>query len=74
MAKLKMKYIEIAAPIEQGKDIFDFLQMRSVIELHEQEETEGLDRLSSGRTVSQFEKYMDTFFGTFFPRPSGRGA
>lgn len=60
MAKLKMKYIEIAAPIEQGKDIFDFLQMRSVIELHEQEETEGLDRLSSGRTVSQFEKYMDT--------------
>ena len=60
MAKLKMKYIEIAAPIEQGKDIFDFLQMRSVIELHEQEETEGLARLSSGRTVSQFEKYMDS--------------
>ena len=60
MAKLKMKYLEIAAPIEQGKEIFDFLQMRSVIELHEQEETEGLSKLSSGRTASQLEKYMDT--------------
>lgn len=59
MAKLKMKYLEIVAPIDESKAIFDFLQHRSVIELKSHDETEGLIPLNSGRTASQLEKYYD---------------
>ena len=57
MAKLPMKYIEIAAPLSESKEIFDYLQMQAVIELTGTEEVEGLSRLSAGRTPAQFEKY-----------------
>lgn len=57
MAKLKMKRIEILAPIEEVKDIIDLLQRRSVIELTENEESAALETLSTHQSVSQFEKY-----------------
>ncbi|MBR2732272.1 MAG: hypothetical protein IKD72_09865, partial [Clostridia bacterium] len=57
MAKLPMKFVEIAAPLSESKEIFDYLQMQSVIELTGTEEVEGLSRLSAGRTPAQFEKY-----------------
>lgn len=57
MAKLPMKYIEIAAPLSEGKEIFDFLQVQAAVELTETEELPGLTRLSAGRTPAQFEKY-----------------
>lgn len=60
MAKLKMKYLEIVAPIDEGKKVFDFLQRRSVIELKKHEETEGLSALNSGRAPAQLEKCVDT--------------
>ena len=59
MAKLKMKYLEIVAPLEQSKEIVDMLQLRSVIELHSHEEQEGLTSLESGRTAAQLTKYRD---------------
>lgn len=59
MAKLKMKYLEIVAPLEQSKEIVDMLQLRSVIELHSHEEQEGLTSLESGRTAAQLNKYRD---------------
>lgn len=60
MAKVKMKYMEIAAPITYAKDLVDFLQMKGVLELRELEETEGLSSLESGKTVASISKYSDT--------------
>ena len=60
MAKIKMKYLEIAAPVTQSKDIFDFLQLRSVMELSQvKEDSDLLLPLSMDRTVSNIEKYND---------------
>lgn len=60
MAKINMKHIEIAAPISESKEIFDFLQMRSVIELHQTEQIDGLSQFSTLSTVSQIDKFADT--------------
>ena len=60
MAKLKMKYLEIAAPVTQSKSIFDYLQLQNVIELAQIEQTEGLVSLGTERTVANIEKYYDT--------------
>lgn len=59
MAKLKMKYLEIIAPFDESKAVFDYLQRRSVIELKKHEDAEGLSFLNSGRAPAQFEKLCD---------------
>ncbi len=60
MARVKMKYLEIAAPVEESKDIFDYLQLSNCIELEKIDGQEGLHLLSTDRTVSSIEKYGDT--------------
>ena len=60
MAKVKMKYVEIAAPVEESKKIFDFLQVKSVIELHETEQIDGISLLQTAPTVMQINKYSNT--------------
>ncbi|MBR0112601.1 MAG: V-type ATP synthase subunit I [Clostridia bacterium] len=59
MAKIKMKYLEIAAPVEESKDIFDYLQLSNSMELEKLEETEGLQIISTEKTVSSIEKYSE---------------
>ena len=42
MAKLKMKCIELLAPLEQSKEIIDCLQRMGTVELTDCEESESL--------------------------------
>lgn len=58
MAKLKMKCIELLAPLEQSKEIIDCLQRMGTVELTDCEESESLCKLSTGVTVSTFERYL----------------
>ncbi|MCQ2480560.1 MAG: V-type ATP synthase subunit I [Clostridia bacterium] len=60
MAKINMKYIEIAAPVSESKALFDYLQMCSVMELKEAEEVEGFEKISTDSTVNKISKYYDT--------------
>ncbi|MCR5484832.1 MAG: V-type ATP synthase subunit I [Clostridiales bacterium] len=64
MAKLKMKRVEIVSSIEDSQDLFDFLQRKGVLELHEFEDVEGMSRLSVGATVSQLDKYLGITLAT----------
>ena len=50
MAKLKMKCIELLAPLEQSKEIIDCLQRMGTVELTDCEESEALCKLSTGVT------------------------
>lgn len=58
MAKVEMSKIELLAPIEQSKEIFDFLQFSSVIDLSDSEDNGDIYKLSTSQTVSQFEKNL----------------
>ena len=60
MAKINMKYIEIAAPVSESKALFDYLQMCSVMELKEAEEVEGFEKIPTDSTVNKISKYYDT--------------
>jgi V/A-type H+-transporting ATPase subunit I len=55
-----MKYAEIIAPVEEAKDLFDYLQVRSVMEVKKLDEIEGLDYFETGPVVASIEKYLDT--------------
>ncbi len=55
MAKLAMKKIEIAALIENRKQIAELLQRRGIMEISEHS-GEELKRISTAESVSQFEK------------------
>lgn len=57
MAKLKMKRIELITPLEQSKDVVDFIQRQGVIELSDFE-NEELFKISTQLTISQFDKYI----------------
>lgn len=58
MAKLKMKSIELIAPLEQSKEIVDLLQRMGTVELTDCEEGDALYKLSTGVTVSTFERFL----------------
>ena len=58
MAKLKMKSIELIAPLEQSKEIVDLLQRMGTVELTDCEEVDALYKLSTGVTVSTFERFL----------------
>lgn len=58
MAKLKMKSIELIAPLEQSKEIVDLLQRMGTVELTDCEEDDALYKLSTGVTVSTFERFL----------------
>lgn len=60
MAKVGMKQIEIATMLDESRDLFDFLQMKSVIELHETEQTDGISAFSTSSVVSQIDRFSDT--------------
>lgn len=60
LAKVRMKSIEIAAPVERAKDLFEFLQMKSVVEIRQLEETEGISCFDTSQMVVSIEKYRDT--------------
>ena len=60
MAKVDMQYIEVVAPIDSAKDLFDFLQVRSVMEIKKLDETDGLNYFETGPVVTSIEKYIDT--------------
>lgn len=53
-----MKCIELLAPLEQSKEIIDCLQRMGTVELTDCEESESLCKLSTGVTVSTFERYL----------------
>ena len=53
-----MKCIELLAPLEQSKEIIDCLQRMGTVELTDCEESEALCKLSTGVTVSTFERYL----------------
>ena len=55
-----MKYLEAVVPYSEGQKLLDFLQMRSVLELKEIEQTDGLESFSTGRSVAQIDKFYDT--------------
>jgi V/A-type H+-transporting ATPase subunit I len=55
-----MKFMEVVAPVEESKEVLDFLQMKGVIELKEMEETEGISSLESGSVATVMAKYKDT--------------
>lgn len=55
-----MKYVEIAALLKDAKDVLDFLQLRSVMELKAPGEIEGLAPFETAKTVSSMEKYCET--------------
>lgn len=55
MAKLNMKYVEVLAPIEEGKRIIDFIQQKGVLEVNEYGLNDSLQALSTGNVVSVFE-------------------
>ncbi|MBR6702864.1 MAG: V-type ATP synthase subunit I, partial [Clostridia bacterium] len=60
MAKVKMKSVEIVAPVETAKDLFDYLQMKSVVEIRQLEDIEGIDRFETSQMVMRIDKYRDT--------------
>ena len=59
MAKLKMKKIEIIAPLTDSKEIVELLQRRGVIEICGNADEE-LDRTNVVPIVSEFEKFRTT--------------
>ena len=60
MAKVAMKYAEIIAPVERAKDLFDCLQVRSVMEIKQLEDIDGLSYFETGPVIASIEKYLDT--------------
>lgn len=53
-----MKSIELIAPLEQSKEIVDLLQRMGTVELTDCEEDDALYKLSTGVTVSTFERFL----------------
>ncbi len=53
-----MKSIELIAPLEQSKEIVDLLQRMGTVELTDCEEGDALYKLSTGVTVSTFERFL----------------
>ena len=74
MAKLKMKCIELLAPLEQSKEIIDCLQRMGTVELTDCEESEALCKLSTGVTVSTFERYLAAAESAHTSASCSRGA
>lgn len=59
MAKLKMKKIEIIAPLTDSKEIVELLQRRGVVEIYENTDDE-LDRTNVSAILGEFEKFRTT--------------
>lgn len=59
MAKLRMKKIEIIAPLTDGKEIIELLQRRGVVEICGNTDEE-LDRTNVTAIVGEFEKFRNT--------------
>ncbi len=57
MAKLKMKKIEVLAPLEEIGELTEFLQRRGVIQLTQTEECDGLDSFPENQSTANYEKY-----------------
>ncbi len=60
MARISMKSIEIAAPTERAKDLFDYLQLKSVVEIRQLEEIEGISCFDTSQMVTRIDKYRET--------------
>lgn len=54
-----MERLEIIAPLSQSKAVFDYLQLCGQVELCSCDETDGLNHISSGRTVAQLNKMRE---------------
>lgn len=57
MAKVKIKKIEILAPLEEINELTEFLQQKGVVELSETVQVEGIEPLLTTQSVSRYEKY-----------------
>lgn len=58
MAILKMKRIEVLGMLSESKAVIDLIQQNECVEIRDvTEDTEGLFKLSTSSTVSQFEKF-----------------
>lgn len=60
MAKLKMKKVEILAPIEQIKVIVEFIQRRGIIELSDYDDDSRLQSLPNEKSLSNYDRYHKT--------------
>lgn len=59
MAKLRMKKIELIAPLTDSKKIIELLQRRGVVELCKNQD-EGLEQTSVSTVTSSFDKFRTT--------------
>ncbi len=59
MAKLKMKRIELIAPLTDSKQIIELLQRRGVVELCENS-SEELEQMNVAAVMGEFEKFRST--------------
>ncbi len=59
MAKLKMKRIELIAPLTDSKQIIELLQRRGVVELCENS-SEELEQMNVAAVMGEFEKFRNT--------------
>ncbi len=59
MAKLTMKRIQIAALMENRKEILEYLQRKGAVEFSD-EEDDSLAKINTSEMISQFEKYINT--------------
>lgn len=59
MAKLKMKRIELIAPLTNSKQIIELLQRRGVVELCENS-SEELEQMNVAAVMGEFEKFRST--------------
>lgn len=55
-----MKYLEVAAPMDKAKDLMEYLQNRSVMEIKQLDETEGLTTFETAQLVVTITKFRDT--------------
>lgn len=55
-----MKYVEVAVPASDSKDLLDYIQLQGKMELKEPEEIDGLSTLATAKSVVQMERYLDT--------------
>mgnify|MGYP007101914866 CR=1 FL=1 len=60
MAKIEMQLLEIAATLDEAKGLVDYLQKRSIIEIKEREETQGLVPFDTRQLINSISKYRDT--------------
>lgn len=61
MAKLRMKKIEIIAPLMDSKEIVELLQRRGVVEIYKNIDEE-LDRTNVAAILGEFEKFRSTAY------------